>query len=92
MNLPLALRAVTFRTVDVAPVITKYGVLNKHAISWMTLSSYRPLEAHLWRPVVQSDAKMQRVFRSYWNHYTYQAPSCKQDRHNRRPTFILPQV
>src|SRR5215207_3771402 len=45
------------------------GTLNKHAISWLTLSSYRPLEAHLWCLVVQAGAKTQPVFRLYWNHY-----------------------
>jgi hypothetical protein len=29
-----------------------------------------PLEAHLWCTVVQSDAKVQPVFRLYRNHYT----------------------
>jgi hypothetical protein len=40
----------------------------------MTLSSNRPLEAHLWRLVVQSDAKVQPVFRLYWNYDTRSSP------------------
>jgi hypothetical protein len=47
----LVLRLVSFRTVDAAPVITRCGTLNIHALSWMTLSSESQLEAHLWRPV-----------------------------------------
>ena len=36
----------------------------------MTLTPDRPLEVHLWPPVVQSHAEAQPVFRTYWNHYT----------------------
>src|SRR5215207_3026918 len=47
-----------------------YRALSRHAISWKTLSSDRPLEAHLWVTFVQSGAKIQPAFRSYRNHYT----------------------
>jgi hypothetical protein len=70
MNLPLALRAVSFRIVDAAPVITKCGALNKHAISWMMLTSNRPIEANLWRPVEQLGTKAQHSFRLNRNHDT----------------------
>jgi hypothetical protein len=33
----LALRAITFRTVDTALVITKCAIPNRHALSWMML-------------------------------------------------------
>jgi hypothetical protein len=46
------------------PAITRYRALNKHAIWWMTLAPERPLKAHLWCPVVQSDAKMQAASRT----------------------------
>jgi hypothetical protein len=42
------------------------GALSKHAISWMTPRSESQLEAHLWRPVVQSRAEEQSVFRLNW--------------------------
>src|SRR5215204_1541776 len=54
--------ALSFRTVDAAPAITRYRALNKHAISWMMLSRDRPLEAHLWRTFDQSCAEAQPVF------------------------------
>jgi hypothetical protein len=56
---------VNFRSLDAGPVITSYWALDKHAISWIALSSDRPLEVHLWVTFVQSDAKTQPVFRSY---------------------------
>jgi hypothetical protein len=35
------------------PAIMRHRALSSHAISWMTLSRDRPLEAHLRRSVVQ---------------------------------------
>jgi hypothetical protein len=65
-----ALRALSFRALDAEPAITRYRMLNKHAISWMMLTPECPLQAHLWHPVVQMDAKVQHTFRLYRNHYT----------------------
>jgi hypothetical protein len=45
------LRVYGFRTVDGAPMITRYRMLNKHSISWMTLSLEGQLEAQFWCPV-----------------------------------------
>jgi hypothetical protein len=56
-----ALRAVSFCTLDAGPAITRYRALKKNSISWMTLTLDRPLEAHLWRPVVQSDAREDQI-------------------------------
>jgi hypothetical protein len=66
----LALRAIAFRTVDPAQAITRYRMLNKHSVSWMTLNPDRPLQAHLWHSVVQSSAEAHPVFRHFRNHYT----------------------
>jgi hypothetical protein len=50
--------------------ITTYRVPDKHATSWMTLNPDLPLQAHLWCPVAQLDAKVQHTLRLYRNHYT----------------------
>src|SRR5215207_3791071 len=65
----LVLRVVSFRSLNAQPALTRCRAVDKDAISWMTLSSDRPLEPHVWRPVVQAGAKTQPVFRLYWNHY-----------------------
>jgi hypothetical protein len=57
-------RAVSFWTLGAGQAITRYRALNKHAISWITLTPDRLLEAHLCRPVVQSDAEAQPAFRT----------------------------
>jgi hypothetical protein len=62
--------ALSFRTSDAAPVITRYRVLNKQSMSRMTSTSECQLEAHLWVTFVQSDAKVQPVFRLYRNYDT----------------------
>jgi hypothetical protein len=43
----------------------------------MALTPDRPLQAHFWCPVIQSDAKMQPVSRSNRNHHAEQAYSSK---------------
>jgi hypothetical protein len=45
-------------------------MLKKHSMSWMTLSSDYPFEAHLVCTIVQSRAEAQPVFRHYWNYDT----------------------
>jgi hypothetical protein len=66
--------ALSFRTSDAAPVITRYRVLNKQSMSRMTSTSECQLEAHLWVTFVQSDAKVQPVFRLFRNHDTHNTP------------------
>jgi hypothetical protein len=45
------------------------GALTKHAVSWMMLTAYRPIDAHPRRPDVQSRAEAQPVFRTFWNYH-----------------------
>jgi hypothetical protein len=44
--------------------ITRYRALNRHAIFKDDAALDRPLDAHLWRPVVQSDAETRPTFRT----------------------------
>jgi hypothetical protein len=74
MNLPLGTAGTQLSRPRCRTAITRYRMLNKHAASWIALSSDRPLDTHLWVTFVQPGAKMQHTFRLYRNHYTHASP------------------
>jgi hypothetical protein len=64
MNLPLGTAGYQLRTLNARTALTRSRALDKNTSLWMALISDRPLEAHLWRPIVDLGAEAQHIFRT----------------------------